>query len=159
MTLAVFNRLVCAAARTSFVRLAGLGSALATPWLLMMGMPASSLTVRRPDAVPGCADRVHVRLVFGLQGPKGPVTDAEWNAFLSDVVTPRFPDGLTIVEASGQWRGTDDRLQRERSRIVEIVQDQSADAGDRIDTIVQIYKKRHHQESVMVMRTHLEACF
>jgi hypothetical protein len=46
---------------------------------------------------------------------------------LSEVVTPHFPNGLTIIEASGQWRSNGDRLEREPSRIVEIVQDELPD--------------------------------
>ena len=79
--------------------------------------------------------------------------------FLADVVTPRFPGGLTVVRASGQWRGSDDRVQQEPSRIVEIMHDESPDAARRIDEIVTIYKADHEQESVMVARARIEVCF
>ena len=35
------------------------------------------------------------------------VDDAAWVSFLEDTVTPRFPDGLTVLDAQGQWRGSD----------------------------------------------------
>jgi hypothetical protein len=125
-----------------------------------VGVPvAASLKWRSPQVAPACAERVQSRLFFGLRAPTGPVSDSAWETFLADVVTPRFPDGLTVFQASGQWRGTSDRLEREPSRVVEIVHDESRDAGRRIDEIVAIYKTRHQQESVMVARARINVCF
>ncbi|HEX5574346.1 MAG TPA: DUF3574 domain-containing protein, partial [Gemmatimonadales bacterium] len=67
---------------------------------------------RTPDTstAPSCAvgDTVLVRetLYFGRNRPGGgTVSDAEWKAFLVEVVTPRFPLGLTVQKATGQWKG------------------------------------------------------
>ena len=43
-------------------------------------------------------------IYFGTGTPDGVVTDAQWTEFLREVVTPRFPQGLTTWPASGQWR-------------------------------------------------------
>lgn len=44
------------------------------------------------------------RLFLGRQIPGGGmVSDADWTAFLAEVVTPRFPEGLTVWRAEGQW--------------------------------------------------------
>ena len=57
----------------------------------------------------GCATanlptRISDTLYFGFDRPGGSlVTESEWSAFLSEIVTPRFPDGLTVWQASGQW--------------------------------------------------------
>jgi hypothetical protein len=107
----------------------------------------------------GCADRVQARLFFGLHRPAGIVSESEWETFLADDVTRRFPDGLTVFRSHGQWRGAGGRLEREPSRVVEIIHDDSADARDRIRQIVNIYKTRHRQESVLVTRVHAEVCF
>lgn len=50
------------------------------------------------------APQVRTTLYFGLARPKGSVTELEWQIFLRDEVTRRFPDGLTVWEAEGQWR-------------------------------------------------------
>jgi hypothetical protein len=107
----------------------------------------------------GCARQVQARLFFGLHGATGMVSEFEWTQFLADTVTPRFPDGLTVFEASGQWRGPGSRLEREPARVVEIVHDDSPDTRRRIDQIVTIYKARHRQQSVMVTRAHIDVCF
>jgi hypothetical protein len=40
-------------------------------------------------------------LYFGTAKPTGAVTADEWVGFLDAVVTPRFPEGLTVSDASG----------------------------------------------------------
>jgi hypothetical protein len=107
-----------------------------------------------------CAEHVQVRLFFGLSTPTRPVSDLEWARFLADVITPRFPRGLTVVRADGQWRapGRAD-VTREPSQVVEIVDDGGADMDQRIGEIVAIYRQRFHQDSVMRTRGRVEVCF
>ena len=107
----------------------------------------------------GCAPHAVARLVFGLRGPGGVLSDREWEAFLAGVVTPRFPDGLTVMQATGQWRGTGPAVEREPSRVVEIVHKDVSEASERLDEIVAIYKARYGQESVMVTHTDARVCF
>ena len=45
-------------------------------------------------------------LYFGTAKAQGIVTPEDWQAFLQAEVTPRFPEGLTVLAASGQWRST-----------------------------------------------------
>ena len=126
---------------------------------MSVGSPIAAPLTLRSIQTSGCAQRGQARLFFGLQGPRGLVSDFEWETFLADVVTPRFPNGLTVVQASGQWRGAGDRLEREPARVVEIVHDESPDAWQRIDRIVKLYKTRYQQQSVMVVRTRIDVCF
>jgi len=114
---------------------------------------------RVSSAAGGCARQLQARLFFGLHGPAGTISEPEWARFLADTVTPRFPDGLTVFEASGQWRGPGSQLEREPSRVVEIVHDDSTDTRRLIDQIVAIYKTRHQQQSVMVTRAQIDVCF
>lgn len=129
--------------------------------LLAAAMPAvtSPFVEFSANGVPACAERVQTRLFFGLHGPMGTVSESEWETFLAEVVTPRFPDGLTVFRAQGQWRGPGGRLEHEPSRVVEIVHDDLADAKDRIHKIVKSYKTRYQQESVLVTRTRAEVCW
>ena len=111
-----------------------------------------------PGARPGCAEHVQERLFFGLDGPQGAIEDAEWEAFVERVVTPRFPAGLTILEATGQWQGRDKRVNRESSRVVEIIHADSRGAARRIAEIASEYKARYRQESVLIARARIEVC-
>jgi starvation-inducible outer membrane lipoprotein len=43
-----------------------------------------------------------VDLYFGRNIPTGgEVSDAQWRQFLDEVVTPRFPDGLSVLDVHG----------------------------------------------------------
>jgi hypothetical protein len=93
-------------------------------------------------------------LYFGTQKPEGGVvSDAEWQSFLADEITSRFPSGLTTWEASGQWRDAHNAIERERTHIVQIVHPHSAEDEGRIAVIIEAYKKRFAQESVLRVRT------
>ena len=41
------------------------------------------------------------------------VTDEEFRAFLDEVITPRFPNGLTMLSGAGQFRGSSRMIQLE----------------------------------------------
>ena len=47
-------------------------------------------------------------LYFGTTKADGTAyTEEEWMTFLANEVTPRFPDGLTVLTGVGQWRDSD----------------------------------------------------
>ena len=94
---------------------------------------------------------VEHRLFMGRSGPDGEIVDdAEWEAFLADTVTPRFPDGLTVIDGKGQWRGSDGVIQKESSKILIIfVPNGDEDAESLILQISNEYKRRFEQESVL----------
>src|SRR5258705_3907420 len=78
---------------------------------------------RRPtDPQCGSASaQVRTTLYFGLSKQKGSVSELEWQMFLRDEVTSRFPEGLTTWEAEGQWRGSDGTIGHERSKVLLLV--------------------------------------
>src|SRR5437763_909383 len=68
------------------------------------------------------AETISERLYFGRDIPGGgQVTEAQWTAFLAEVITPRFPAGLTVLRAEGQWRGADGVIVHEPSVVVELL--------------------------------------
>ncbi|MBL6614303.1 MAG: DUF3574 domain-containing protein [Reyranella sp.] len=92
---------------------------------------------------------VAIDLYFGRdKAMGGEVTDAEWGAFVAEVVTSRFPGGLSVFDASGQYRDSSGRIVRERSkRLVIVVFDAPAHRA-RLDQIIDAYKQRFGQNSV-----------
>ena len=99
-----------------------------------------------------------VQLFFGRSIKGGGTVDAaQWSDFLATSVTPRFPDGLTVLEGTGQWRQrATGRIVSEASTVVEIVTDASPDIWAQIDAIRADYKTRFSQESVGLVVN--EAC-
>ncbi|WP_049577145.1 DUF3574 domain-containing protein [Streptomyces sp. SBT349] len=92
------------------------------------------------------------RLFFGTARPGGgePVTEAEFEAFVAEVVTPRFPEGLTVQEGDGQWLDEHGVIERERSyELVLYYPAADAGAGDReIEEVRAAYLGRFDQEAV-----------
>ena len=90
------------------------------------------------------------RLFFGRNiGDAEGVTEEDWRLFLADTVTPRFPDGLSVFDAAGQWRDSQGSVVRERSKMVLILTEPNSDALTRLDEIADEYKQRFSQESVL----------
>ena len=57
-----------------------------------------------PSCAPGQQAMRAELLYFGTATPRGTVSPEDWRHFVDEVVTPRFPDGLTVWPAGGQWR-------------------------------------------------------
>jgi hypothetical protein len=94
------------------------------------------------------------RLYFGRNlGDTLIVTDSAWAAFVTEVVTPHFPAGLTVWPATGQWRESNGRIQREPSFVLELVLPTRTAASDTaITAIIAEYKRRFRQEAVLRVR-------
>ena len=91
-------------------------------------------------------------LYFGRNiGDEPGVSDADWRAFLDEEVTPRFPDGLTVIDAAGQWRGQSGAIGREASKVLVIVLSGEPDDRARLDALRDAYKRRFRQEAVMLI--------
>ena len=84
---------------------------------------------------------------------RAPVSEAEWARFMEQVVTPAFPDGLTVLDGQGQWRNAAGRISREDSKVLLLVlpgQDQAA-ASARLAPVTAAWKARFAQESVLTV--------
>ena len=49
-------------------------------------------------------------LHFGTASPSGPVSSAQWQGFVGQVVSAEFPDGYTVLHGEGAWRGAKGEL-------------------------------------------------
>jgi hypothetical protein len=118
----------------------GLGAALSA------GEPGSS---RCPSSVAGEA-QVRSELFFGLSQPHGSVAESEFADFVEREVTPRFPQGLTLLDGSGRFRDARGSLVAEGSKLVILLYPGSdTDASPRIEAIRDEYKRRFDQQSVL----------
>ena len=108
----------------------------------------------------GMDEFIELNVYFGQEkGEGGTVNEEEWQKFLADTVTPRFPDGLTVLDARGQWLDADEgRLYRESTKVLNVLV--PADASDAgvvsVREISDVYKARFDQQAVF--HTALPAC-
>jgi hypothetical protein len=102
-----------------------------------------------------------IELMFGRNiGGRLGVSEAAWSRFLAREVTPRFPDGLTVVDAASQWRDKKGgALVREPSKLVTIVTAEDPSTRDKIAGIVAAYKQQFRQQSVAVITRAVCAAF
>ncbi len=128
-------------------------------WLLLglAAGAATSLIVSRDVAPTGTVSclgnakpMLRLELVFGM-GRKGrpDVTGEEWRAFLDAEVTPRFPDGLTVLDGYGQWRNASGAIAREPSRMLLVWLDPGPQTEVGIESLRAAWKARHDQQSVL----------
>ena len=100
------------------------------------------------------------RLYFGRSiGDTAVVSDSAWARFLREVVTPRFPEGLTVWDARGQWQGHDGTVQREGTFVLELVHVLDRDGESRVEAVIAEYKRRFAQQSVLRVVTAARASF
>lgn len=90
------------------------------------------------------------QLLFGRNvADEARVSEIDWKDFVAREVSPRFPDGFTVIDATGQWRdarrGT---IVQEASKLIEIVLPGGSDDRIKIDAIAEAYKRRFEQQSV-----------
>ncbi|MGH7567104.1 MAG: DUF3574 domain-containing protein [Gemmatimonadota bacterium] len=129
-------------------RLAGVGV-----FVLLLGScatrgvpPASSPAALEPAGATMVADR----LFLGREIPGGgTVSDAEWAVFLENVVTPRFPEGLTVWRAEGQWRDPQGITVREPVMVLEVLYPHGSEAEASIAEIAEEYRRRFRQDAVL----------
>ena len=128
---------------------------LAAFGLILLSATASG-TGAQP-AAPSChgaqQPKMVAELMFGRDIGHGVgVSEPEWQHFVARELVSRFPDGLTVIDAVGQWRDRDSgRIVHEPSKHVEIVLPGDKDDDARLDAVVDAYKRAFRQHSVGVI--------
>ncbi len=136
--------------------------------VVLLGLVSTVGTVERsaPEAGPAvrtaCAEPVtRTELFFGSAKPDGStVTEDDFGSFLDEEIAPRFPDGLTLLVGSGQFKHGA-RIVRERSFVLILLQPRPTPASSsNIEAIRQAYKTRFAQDSVLRVDSQTtRACF
>jgi hypothetical protein len=135
----------------------------------MRKMPSRLLLAGLALSLSACLPRIHSdglqaahleRLYFGRNiGDSSVVSDSAWGVFVREVLTPAFPEGATVWDASGQWRAPNGTLVRERSFVVELLHLVTPDIEARVQRVIDTYKKQFAQQSVLRMVTNVRTTF
>jgi hypothetical protein len=146
--------------------LAALTMSVLAPAVLGQAAPARTEQNRESAAsdvsCPGRADPfIRTELFFGSNKPDGTVvTEQEFLSFLSQVITPRFPDGLTLLTGLGQFRNSSGTIIRERSMLLILLypRETARKSSERIEEIRTAYVQQFQQESVLRADDRLPQC-
>ncbi len=104
---------------------------------------------RNPAAEPF----LRTELFFGADKPDGTeISKEEFRRFLKEEITKRFPDGLTVLTGTGQFRDSEsDKIIREKSNVLILLYPLGGwkESNEKIEQIRKAYKERFKQQSVL----------
>jgi hypothetical protein len=120
--------------------------------LLALTLAGCATSVAPPPACPAGHEPLQTaQLFFGRNiGANPGVSQAQFQEFVDQEITPRFPKGLTVLDGGGQWRGDANVLIREASKVVVLVLPQRG-ADRLLDEVRRAYKARFSQDSVLLV--------
>ena len=128
------------------------------------GATAAPPTLAGDQAHPSRAQGwVDTSLYFGL-GPADHldqgISDGRWREFLDREVTPRFPDGLSVVDVYGQWQGKNQTApERLRTKMLVILYPDSQENREKVDAIRAAWKQLTGDQSVLRVTQPSEVSF
>jgi len=106
---------------------------------------------------------IRSELFFGIgsaEVPDAGVGEMKWRAFLDKEVTPRFPNGFTVIDAYGQWLGRSrEGPSRLRSKVLVIVREDTPANREAIDAIRLAWKSETRAQSVLLADQAVEVSF
>ncbi|MBW4664334.1 MAG: DUF3574 domain-containing protein [Chroococcus sp. CMT-3BRIN-NPC107] len=91
---------------------------------------------------------VQDELYLGRNKPGGQVSNQAFQQFLQSQVTPRFPDGLTVLDADGQFLGSNGII-KEKTKLLILIHANRQEDQKEIQEIIDEYKEQFDQESVL----------
>jgi hypothetical protein len=131
-------------------------SLVATAALLALGACTPPQVAASMCAAP-LKPAVEVDLYFGGDAGNGrSVSEAEWAAFMAEEVTPRFPNGLSVIDVAGQYREPSGRMVREKTKLIVVVIFDAPAHLTKVLAVIDAYHRRHNQNSVF--RTEHAVC-
>src|SRR5262245_34818699 len=105
-------------------------------------LQAGCATQDAPRCASGEQASVSELLYFGTARPGGVVSPQEWSAFLASAVTPRFPAGLTVWPAAGQWQSAQGGIVQEASYVLNLVYPPAEATERAVQDLIAEYKRR-----------------
>ncbi|OFW97099.1 MAG: hypothetical protein A3D94_06525 [Alphaproteobacteria bacterium RIFCSPHIGHO2_12_FULL_66_14] len=129
--------------------------------LLLSACAQTSTPPQPPQLAATCAaplkSALELNLYFGrdIEGG-GEVSEGQWARFVADEVTPRFPDGLSVLNVAGQSRNSQNQTLRERTKLLIVVIFDAPAHQAKVQAIVEVYNRRFGQHGVF--RTEHTVC-
>lgn len=142
-----------------FLVLALLVTSIVTPTAYAQNQPALSTSAQTVSQTTADTQKrvatdpfIRTELFFGTDRADGPdVSDEEFQWFLNEVITPEFPDGLTLLTGTGQFRNSDNVIIKEGSKLLILLypQETQKESSKKIERIREDYKQYFQQQSVL----------
>ena len=111
---------------------------------------AGCQTAPKPVCPAGQAQLRTAQLFFTAKAP-AKLDETALRLFVDQEVTPRFPDGVTVVDGGGQWKGAENQMIREAAKVVMIVLPAKGDPTAEVEAVRMAYRARFKQEPLVVL--------
>jgi hypothetical protein len=130
------------------------GAALVCLAVMLGCVPAAAqgaAAISGPACRAGSTAMVRTELIFGTERAQLPaVTKAQWRRFVDREVARRFPGGFTLLDGSGEWRGSRG-IVRENAHVLIVWHRMAAEQDASIEALRALYKARFRQDAVARM--------
>jgi hypothetical protein len=103
-------------------------------------------------------DKIKTELYFGLSNADGPIAEEEWNSFKTGTLDKTL-EGYTLIKGNGYWKGENLQTYTEETIILVYLHDDSPDEEQKINSVIEKYKKQFRQESVLQIDEAMEYSF
>jgi hypothetical protein len=95
---------------------------------------------------------IQVDLFFGRDiSGVGEVSEQQFQSFVDNIITPLFPDGLTVFDTNGQFQDSNGAIIEEKSQVVSLILEDTETNETAINEIVNEYIEQFQQESVLIV--------
>lgn len=118
--------------------------------IVMLGL-AGCMSAPMPVACPAGQAQLRTAQLFLGAGKPAALTDRDLSRFVDQEVTPRFPDGVTVVDGGGQWKGSENRMIREASKVVLVVLPTTGTGHGKVEAVRTAYRTRFKREPIVVL--------
>jgi len=115
-------------------------------------------TIQSCCRTPTYTPQIKTELYFGLSNSKDPILDTAWIKFKEQKIEAIL-NGYTEINGNGFWKDSDGKSIYERSVIIVYVHEQSNLEDRKIDSLISLYKKEFHQESVLKTEHEIKTYF
>ena len=104
---------------------------------------------------------IKTELYFGRTiGMFGRVTDEQWEKFVDEYITPRFPSGFSIIDVSGRWKCVKTgKTIREDTKLLVLCHHKTTNDDNHLREIIIAYKDLFGQDSVMLVEYDVNVAF
>jgi hypothetical protein len=97
------------------------------------------------------------KVFCGRSSKNGEVSEKAWEDFCNRHVLAAFPNGYTVIDATGYWKYASAGTEKERSKIILIFA--PAAAHPKVLSVAEQYRKLFDQEAVLVSASEVKTNF
>lgn len=115
--------------------------------ILVLGL-AGCASPPKPQACPAGQTPLRTAQLFLGAGAPG---DRDLRRFVDQEITPRFPDGVTVVDGGDQWKGSANRMIRQASKVVLVVLPAGGDSQGKVEAVRTAYRSKFRQDPPVVL--------